>query len=156
MLRCVACALCAVLCSVWVVTAARADVTYTWETLSATWAMPDTVPYSFSPPGPLALSFTVSGPISFEADSSFANVPPGLPPASQVQYPFPPQVVNFYLNIGLLTITSNSFISPLEPGSSGVLGYPQWSISLMANNSLASLGLNFTDAIDSQMRGWNI
>lgn len=144
MIRRAAYALFAALCSAAFATAAQANVTYTWQTLSSSNPQ-GTAPY-------LQLSFTVAGPVSVNADSQFAG--PNLP-IPVIPYPFPSNLVSFYLNVGSLNdVTLSAFTSEKSPGdttSPGLIGFPQWNFTLGADPSAgtANLALFYIDPYDT-------
>ena len=134
MMRRVAYVLCAALCVVSLAAAARAGalVTYTWQTQSQ------------SNPGlDLKLSFTVDGDVSIGADSQF--VPPAGPTDPTTPFPFPPELVSFNLQVGILSITLDDFTS------GDFYGFPLWSLGLSADPADLSgdLSLFFINSFDS-------
>ncbi|MGH7029068.1 MAG: hypothetical protein ACREE9_14715 [Stellaceae bacterium] len=125
--------------------AQAAPVTYTWDTLST--VPPDN---GGSPAPPLQLSFTVDGAVTVNADDSFANVN-RLPPAVQVAYPFPADLMSFDLHVADLSVTLADFVSP-SPPSRFAPGFPIWSIGLTADPTAlsASLSLFFINDTDTE------
>lgn len=143
MMRRVAYAVCAGLCFAYFAASARADVTYTWETLSS-YAPPP----SFLPT--FHFSFTVAGPVSVDADSNFAP-PSNLP----IPYQFPPNLLAFNVLVeGFPAITLSDFTSQCnvdyQPNRC-VGGVPVWTLGLDANPAdlTGDLSLFFIDRTDT-------
>lgn len=146
-------ALIAGFCTAGVALSAHADpVTYTFDTISSV------APNNEVGPAPtLTLTFTVSGPVSFDANSDFADNAQGLPPVTQVTYPFPAALTSFTIAYGspaagagatLASFTSSKAESGTGPGFAG---YPIWTFDLTADptDGMAALSLYFLDALDS-------
>lgn len=154
-MRYLACTLCAGLATLGLAVAAQADpTTYTFDIVSSVPPDATMTPNSMAPS--LTLTFAVDAPVSFDANSGFADDSRGFPPTNQVAYPFPSALTTFDLSVigvpSVVSVTLADFVSPRGPGSgTGYLNFPQWTFGLTADpaKSSASLSLFYLDSRDS-------